>query len=750
MANKARPSTGGTVRTPSKSSPSLVNNQPTPSAKPASAVKPQSSGKATPATAATKHTPVKRVDGIRTTVPVKRRKGAEEDEKHEQSEDDNDDEEEAEEGDENGEDEIVGTYIGDDVISDQEEDDEEVNGQEEKSAPPSRKHSTAAAAAVNGHKKSSAEQEENKAAVANSKSKKRKHDETQSASACFSSSTSASTPTSTTSSAPSSSSPSATSASASTDLSSLDPSLQSPAIQYDFTSLSLHANTQRAITSMGFTRMTEIQARTIPALLSGHDIIAQAKTGSGKTLAFLIPAVELLLKVGFKPRNGTGILVIAPTRELALQIYGVIKELCEFHHFTHGLVMGGANRKAEVDRLTKGVNLLVGTPGRLLDHLQNTRTFVYKHLCGLVIDEADRILEIGFEQEMKDILGRLPAVNRQTSLFSATQGENVTSLIKLAMRKNPMFISTATSDTSGISTVVGVEQGYVICESAHRFLLLFTFLKKNFMKKKIIVFFSTCASTQFHAELLNYIDIPVLSLHGQIKQNKRTATFFEFVNASHGILLATDVAARGLDVPAVDWIVQYDPPEEVKEYIHRVGRTGRGDGGVRGKGLLFLLPEEVKFLHYLKQARIPLNEYEFPLSKLTNIQNQLQSLIAKNYYLHKSAREAYRSYLQSYAQHTLRSVFNVHALNVVEVAKSFGFEVPPKVQLKIGMKDKRKGQAGGGSGEKGRHGFSEDDPYGESQQAGGGGGGERGEGGDRDVRKGKKQKTNSGSRQWSR
>ena len=156
----------------------------------------------------------------------------------------------------------------------------------------------------------------------------------------------------------------------------------------------------------------------------------------------------------------------------------------------------------------------------------------------------------------------------------------------------------------------------------------------------------------------------------------------------------------------------------------------------------------MKFLHYLKQARIPLNEYEFPLSKLTNIQAQLQSLIAKNYYLHKSAREAYRSYLQSYAQHTLKQVFNVHALNVLDVAKSFGFEVPPKVQLKIGMKERgKKGGGGEGRGEKGRHGFSEDDPYGESKQAEGGQDGERGAG--RDERRGKKQKVNA-SRQWSR
>ena len=172
----------------------------------------------------------------------------------------------------------------------------------------------------------------------------------------------------------------------------------------------------------------------------------------------------------------------------------------------------------------------------------------------------------------------------------------------------------------------------------------------------------------------------------------------------------------------------------------------------------------MKFLHYLKQARIPLNEYEFPLHKLTNIQAQLQTLIAKNYYLHKSAREAYRSYIQSYAQHTLKSVFNVHSLNVLDVARSFGFEVPPKVQLKIGMKDKgRKGQQGGGGGRggdeggKSKHGFSEDDPYGQSKRAGGGGGGRGGGddddgsgGGGQDEKRGKKQKMNGGGRQWSR
>ena len=446
--------------------------------------------------------------------------------------------------------------------------------------------------------------------------------------------------------------------------------------------------------------------------------------------------MELLLRVGFKARNGTGILIIAPTRELALQIYGVARELTQFHALTHGIVIGGANRKAEVERLQKGVNLLVGTPGRLLDHMQSTPAFLYSHLAALVIDEADRILEVGFEQELKAIISRLPT-ERQTMLFSATQTQSVKDVARLSLRANPLYVST--SSDSAISTVQGVEQGYVVCESRHRFLLLFTFLKKTARKKKVIVFFSTCAATQFYSELLNYIDLPVLELHGQQKQTKRTATFFEFVNAQTGALLCTDVAARGLDIPSVDWIIQFDPPEEPKEYIHRVGRTARGEGS-KGKALLFLLPSELLFLKYLKAARVPLSEYEFPLSRLSPIQQQLESLISKNYYLHKSAREAYRSYVQAYAQHQLRQCFDVHQLDVLSVAKSFGFEVPPKVQLSQQTTDaavllsplpvcslslavcdccaeislKKKGT---GAGErKSRHGFAEDAPYGTQEE----------------------------------
>lgn len=398
-----------------------------------------------------------------------------------------------------------------------------------------------------------------------------------------------------------------------------------------FTELNLSERTLKAINDMPYETMTEIQQRAIPPALAGRDVLGAAKTGSGKTLAFLIPAIEMLHSLRFKPRNGTGVIVVSPTRELALQIFGVARELMEHHSQTYGIVIGGANRRAEAEKLAKGVNLLIATPGRLLDHLQNTQGFVFKNIKALVIDEADRILEVGFEDEMRQIVKILPKEDRQTMLFSATQTTKVEDLARISLRPGPLYVNVDHQQEH--STVAGLEQGYVICESDMRFKLLFTFLKKH-PKKKIIVFFSSCNCVKYYSELLNYIDLPVLDLHGKQKQQKRTNTFFEFCNAKQGTLICTDVAARGLDIPAVDWIVQFDPPDDPRDYIHRVGRTARGANG-KGKSLMFLQPNEVGFLGHLKEAKVPLVEFELPPKKILDIQSQLEMLIGKNYYLNK-------------------------------------------------------------------------------------------------------------------
>ncbi|KAF8807208.1 DEAD-domain-containing protein [Phlegmacium glaucopus] len=446
-----------------------------------------------------------------------------------------------------------------------------------------------------------------------------------------------------------------------------------------FSTLDLSEPTIRALSEMGLTTMTPVQAKSIPVLLAGKDVLGAARTGSGKTLAFLIPSIELLHRLKFKPMNGTGIIVVTPTRELALQIFGVIRDLMKYHSQTFGIVIGGANRRAEEEKLVKGVNLLVATPGRLWDHLRDTKGFIRRNLKALVIDEADRILEIGFEQQMKDIIAMLPKDERQSMLFSATQTTKVTDLARISLRPGPVHIDVDKEEST--STVATLSQGYVVCPSEHRFLLLFTFLKKN-LKKKVIVFFSSCNSVKYHSELLNYIDVPVLDLHGKQKQQKRTNTFFEFINAESGILLSTDVAARGLDIPRVDYIVQYDPPDDPRDYIHRVGRTARA--GKVGKSLLFLLESELGFLRYLKEAKVPLNEFVFPADRVENVQTQLESLLAKNYNLYRSATSGYRAYLQSYASYSLKKIFDVNALDLTKIAKAFGFKVPPRVNLAVG------------------------------------------------------------------
>ncbi|KAK0505931.1 DEAD-domain-containing protein [Armillaria luteobubalina] len=446
-----------------------------------------------------------------------------------------------------------------------------------------------------------------------------------------------------------------------------------------FSALELSEQTMKGLEDMGFSTMTPVQEKSIPLLLAGKDLLGAARTGSGKTLAFLIPAVELLHRLKFKPQNGTGIIIISPTRELALQIFGVAKDLMAHHSQTFGIIMGGANRRAEADKLAKGVNLLVATPGRLWDHLESTKGFVYRNLKALVIDEADRILEVGFEEQMKRIIKLLPNENRQSMLFSATQTTKVQDLARISLRPGPVQVDVDKEEST--STVSTLSQGYVVCPSDRRFLLLFTFLSK-YRKKKVIVFFSSCDSVKYHAELLNYIDVPVLDLHGKQKQQKRTNTFFEFINADSGILLSTNVAARGLDIPRVDWIVQFDPPDDPREYIHRVGRTARA--GKVGKSLLFLLESELGFLRYLKEAKVPLNEFSFPADRIKNVQSQLEKLLQKNYFLHQSAKDGFRSYLQAYASYSLKKIFDVNALDLAKVGKAFGFSVPPRINVNIG------------------------------------------------------------------
>ncbi|KAL8152127.1 hypothetical protein V2J09_021935 [Rumex salicifolius] len=437
-----------------------------------------------------------------------------------------------------------------------------------------------------------------------------------------------------------------------------------------FLSLPISESTMNAIVDMGFLNMTQIQARAIPPLLDGKDLLGAGRTGSGKTLAFLIPAVELLYKARFKSCQGMGVLVICPARELAIQAHSVARYLLKHHSHSAGLVIDGASRKMEAECLAKGVNLVVATPERLLRHLRSTSGFVYKNLKFLIIAEADRTLEANFGEDMNQILDILPKVEDFGRYFP----------------EEPVYVDVAEGRKK--VTNEGLQQGYAVVPSETRFILLYSFLKRN-LSKKIMVFFSSCNSVKFHSELLQYLQLPCSHIHGMQKQKKQTSTFFDFCKAESGVLLCTDVAARGLDIPSVDWIVQFEPPDDPEEYIHSVGRTVHGEGA-KGNTLLFLIPEELEFLSYLKSKKVAVKEYQFDQKKLANVQSKLEQIVSINFHLNKSAKEGYRAYILSYCSHKMKDVFNVGRLDFKTVAASFCLGCPPKVQFDIDRSKVRK------------------------------------------------------------
>ncbi|CAA0831516.1 DEAD-box ATP-dependent RNA helicase 51 [Striga hermonthica] len=443
-----------------------------------------------------------------------------------------------------------------------------------------------------------------------------------------------------------------------------------------FAVLDLSEPTINAIKDMGHQYMTQIQAQAIPPLLLGKDVLGAARTGSGKTLSFLIPAVELLHQLRFKPCNGTGVIVICPTRELAKQIHRETERLLKYHSQTLGLVIGGVSITQEANHLVKG--------------------------C-LVLDEADRILEENFEKEINQIISILPK-QRQTAFFSATQTRKIEDLARISFKEKPIFINV--EEKRKRVTNEGLQEGHSIVPASKKFILLYAFLKKN-LSKKVMVFFSTCKAVKYYSELLRYIGVDCLDIHGKLNQSRRDSAHSSFSKADKGILLCTDVAARGLDIPVVDWVVQFDPPAETESYIHRVGRTARGDGA-KGNALLFLIPEEMQYLGYLKAANVPINEYEFNEKKLPHLQPVLEKLVANNYYLNRSAIEAYKAHIEAYKGRSDKTIFDVHRLDIQGVAAAFGLSCPPRVNLDISTRASKVRKLP----RKRKHAFDHGNPYG--------------------------------------
>ncbi|RUP49761.1 hypothetical protein BC936DRAFT_141543 [Jimgerdemannia flammicorona] len=449
-----------------------------------------------------------------------------------------------------------------------------------------------------------------------------------------------------------------------------------------FSELPLSIRTQEGLKRANFIELTDIQRKAIPLALAGRDILGAAKTGSGKTLAFLVPflvvngrqsasytgktsqILELLYRAKWSQFDGLGALVISPTRELAVQIFEVLKKIGRQHLLSAGLIIGGKDLIIEQERVNR-MNILVCTPGRLLQHMDQTVGFDCGNLQLLVLDEADRILDMGFEKTLNAIIDNL-SKQRQTLLFSATQTKSVRDLGRLSL-KNPEYV--AVHEKSEFSTPQKLAQHYLVCDLPQKLDVLFSFIKTH-LTCKAIVFLSACKQVRFVFEAFCRLHpgVPLLHLHGKQKQTKRVEIFAKFVSMKSAFLFATDIAARGLDFPAVDWVLQLDCPEDADTYIHRVGRTARFDAA--GQALLFLLPsEEEKMLELLKTKKIPVEKIKVRQSKQQNVQKQLQSLCFQD------------PEIKYLGQKKDKSVFKVHELPTEEYATALGLPGTPKIKF---------------------------------------------------------------------
>jgi ATP-dependent RNA helicase RhlE len=356
-----------------------------------------------------------------------------------------------------------------------------------------------------------------------------------------------------------------------------------------FTQLKLHPALLDGLKDLGFVRPTPIQAEAIPPALLGRDVIATAQTGSGKTAAFLLPIINNLID---KPRRTTRALVLAPTRELAAQILEEMNALAVHTPVTGAAVFGGVGMGPQEHAFRSGVDVIIATPGRLLDHLRS-RYVKLNQVEHVVLDEADRMLDMGFLPEIRRILGYLPP-RRQTMLFSATMPPPIATLAKEMMRDAVTIqMQRVAAPASGITQAVyPVEQGLKSALLSH--LLLHGGMTQA------LVFTRTKHRANRLAEALVRSGVRAERIHGNRSQAQRTAALAGFKSGAFPVLVATDIAARGIDVDALGHVVNFDVPQAPEDYIHRIGRTGRADAV--GEAFTLLSPDEEPLMRDIERA----------------------------------------------------------------------------------------------------------------------------------------------------
>ncbi|CAJ1070065.1 ATP-dependent RNA helicase DDX55 [Xyrichtys novacula] len=456
--------------------------------------------------------------------------------------------------------------------------------------------------------------------------------------------------------------------------------------RWDSLPVKLNQSILETLEELKFTHMTPVQSACIPLFMSNKDVAAEAVTGSGKTLAFVIPIIELLLKREEKLKKmQVGALVITPTRELALQISEVMGQfLQKFPQFQQILLIGGTNPIEDVEKFKEhGANIMIATPGRLEDMFRRKSEGLdlassVRCLDVLVLDEADRLLDMGFEASLNTILGYLPK-QRRTGLFSATQTQELEKLVRAGLR-NPVRITVKEKGVAASSvqkTPSRLSNYYTICRAEDKFNNLVAFLRQHKHEKQL-VFFSTCACVEYYGRALETLikKVSVHCIHGKMK-NKRNKIFADFRALKSGILVCTDVMARGIDIPDVNWVLQYDPPSSASAFVHRCGRTARI--GNQGNALVFLLPMEESYVNFLSiNQKCPLQLMP-PIADVVDVLPKVQAMSLADRAMFDRSMRAFVSYVQAYAKHECSLIFRLKDLNFAAAARGFALLRLPKM-----------------------------------------------------------------------
>ena len=497
---------------------------------------------------------------------------------------------------------------------------------------------------------------------------------------------------------------------------------------------SLRPESLAALDAGGFERSTPVQAATIPLLCSHKDVSVEACTGSGKTLAFVLPMVEILARARKELRRyEVGAVVVSPTRELARQIHEVatpfVKTLARGGDASDAeelsmLLVGGTDVSKDVAKFAATSPLvLIATPGRLWDVMQRSRELDGKKCELLILDEADRLLGMGFMTTLNNIISRLPK-QRRTGLFSATQTEEVAELARAGLR-NPVRV-TVRDAVNAAARAAGDKTGklptqlqllYRVCPVDAKLWHLVNFIREH-RTCKMIVYFLTCACVDFYESALKELlpESSTVALHGKMKQKQRESALGMFTEQRSGVLMCTDIAARGLDIPGVDWIVQFDPPQDPAAFVHRVGRTARM--GREGNAIVFLSPNsEASYVDFLRIRGVEIKaapgtrehfaeaaaetqdgDDDKEIELASDIVDALEKSEAKERVgadqTHTTLREAseksrelmekgvraYVSFIRGYKEHHCRFIFRFKELEYGSLAMSMGLLRLPKMK----------------------------------------------------------------------